>query len=120
LATWAPRSASNHRDGARGGLLVGLRRVEQVLVVKWKLALPLHPEFRTLPMLFYVSPLGPVLAKTGNGAYDNVASEARLGPLMSSLERSRIPLRYMASLVASFASTLPIALGRLVAIPIWA
>jgi nitrate reductase beta subunit len=68
-------------------------------VKKWGLALPLHPEFRTLPMLFYVPPLGPVLAKTGNGVYDNVAAEARLGPLMSSLERSRIPLRYMASLL---------------------
>jgi nitrate reductase beta subunit len=69
-------------------------------VKKWKLALPLHPEFRTLPMLFYVPPLGPVLAKTDNGVYDNVASDARLGPLMSSLERSRIPLRYMASLLS--------------------
>ena len=35
-----------------------------------------------------------------NGVYDNIASEARLGPLMSSLERSRIPLRYMASLLS--------------------
>src|SRR5512135_2336511 len=69
-------------------------------VKKWGLALPLHPEFRTLPMLFYVPPLGPVLAKTGNGVYDNVASDARLGPLMSSLESSRIPLRYMASLLS--------------------
>ncbi len=51
-------------------------------------------------MLFYVPPLGPVLAKTGDGVYDNVASEARLGPLMSSLERSRISLRYMASLLS--------------------
>jgi len=69
-------------------------------VKKWKLALPLHPEFRTLPMLFYVPPLGPVLAKTGNGVYDNVETDGRLGPLMSSLERSRIPLRYMASLLS--------------------
>src|SRR5262249_58346826 len=69
-------------------------------VKKWGLALPLHPEFRTLPMLFYVPPLGPVLAKTDNGVYDNVAAEGRLGPLMSSLERSRVPLRYMASLLA--------------------
>ena len=70
-------------------------------VKKWGLALPLHPEFRTLPMLFYVPPLGPVLAKVENGVYDNVATaEARLGPLMSSLERSRIPLRYMASLLS--------------------
>ena len=48
-----------------------------------------------------VPPLGPVLAKVENGVYDNVATaEARLGPLMSSLERSRIPLRYMASLLS--------------------
>ena len=69
-------------------------------VKKWGLALPLHPEFRTLPMLFYVPPLGPVLAKVENGVYDNIAAEARLGPLMSSLEKSRIPLRYMASLLS--------------------
>ena len=25
-------------------------------VKQWKIALPLHPEFRTLPMLFYVPP----------------------------------------------------------------
>jgi nitrate reductase beta subunit len=31
-------------------------------VKKWKLALPLHAEFRTLPMLFYVPPLLPVMA----------------------------------------------------------
>jgi nitrate reductase beta subunit len=69
-------------------------------VKKWGIALPLHPEFRTLPMLFYVPPLGPVLAKVENGVYNNIANEARLGPLMSSLERSRIPLRYMASLLS--------------------
>ena len=69
-------------------------------VKKWGIALPLHPEFRTLPMLFYVPPLGPVLAKVENGVYDNIASESRLGPLMSSLERSRVSLRYMASLLS--------------------
>jgi nitrate reductase beta subunit len=41
-----------------------------------------------------------VLAKTGNGVYDNVASDTRLGPLMSSLENSRVSLRYMASLLS--------------------
>jgi nitrate reductase beta subunit len=41
-----------------------------------------------------------VLAKVENGVYNNIASEARLGPLMSSLERSRISLRYMASLLS--------------------
>ena len=31
-------------------------------VKKWGMALPLHSEFRTLPMLFYVPPLLPVMA----------------------------------------------------------
>jgi nitrate reductase beta subunit len=28
-------------------------------VKEWKIALPLHPEFRTLPNLFYVPPMLP-------------------------------------------------------------
>jgi nitrate reductase beta subunit len=34
-------------------------------VRQWKLALPLHPEFRTLPMLFCVPPLSPSVAQNG-------------------------------------------------------
>ncbi|MBI3011431.1 MAG: nitrate reductase subunit beta [Candidatus Omnitrophica bacterium] len=68
-------------------------------VKKWKLALPLHPEFRTLPMLFYVPPMLPVLARVKDKLYE-VAGADRDGltSLLSSLEQARIPLRYMASL----------------------
>src|SRR4029078_5706762 len=27
---------------------------------RWRIALPLHPEYRTLPMVWYVPPLSPV------------------------------------------------------------
>ncbi|MDZ7379057.1 MAG: nitrate reductase subunit beta, partial [candidate division KSB1 bacterium] len=30
------------------------------LIKQWELALPLHPEFRTLPMLWYIPPLAPI------------------------------------------------------------
>jgi len=30
------------------------------LAMDWKLALPLHPEYRTLPMVWYVPPLSPI------------------------------------------------------------
>ncbi len=71
-------------------------------VKRWKLALPLHPEFRTLPMLFYVPPMLPVLAKVKDGHYDVAgAAERGLAPLLSSLERARAPLRYMANLFAA-------------------
>lgn len=71
-------------------------------VKQWKLALPLHPEFRTLPMLFYVPPMLPVLAKVKDGLYDNAdAASASLAPLLSSLERARMPIHYMARLFAA-------------------
>ncbi|MCK6579391.1 MAG: nitrate reductase subunit beta [Anaerolineae bacterium] len=68
-------------------------------VKKWKLALPLHPEFRTLPMLFYVPPMLPVLAKLREGHYEiSGVGDQGLAPMLSSLERARMPLRYMAHL----------------------
>ena len=62
-------------------------------VKEWGLALPLHAEHRTLPMLFYVPPLLPVLAKAGTGGYDTSMDD-----FLGSLERNRLPVQYMASL----------------------
>ncbi len=64
-------------------------------VKTYPLALPLHPEFRTLPMLFYVPPLLPVVGTSQNGAY-RVAAD-----FFSSLEGARVPVRYMAKLFAA-------------------
>ncbi|MGH9489956.1 MAG: nitrate reductase subunit beta [Terriglobales bacterium] len=59
----------------------------------WKLALPLHPEWRTLPMLFYVPPLLPVLATASeSGGYEMT------GDFFPGLESMRLPMRYLASL----------------------
>jgi nitrate reductase beta subunit len=49
-------------------------------VREWGLALPLHPEYRTLPMIFYVPPLLPV---------------------MKGSTRQRMPLSYLASLFSA-------------------
>ncbi|MFQ5875998.1 MAG: nitrate reductase subunit beta, partial [Dehalococcoidia bacterium] len=68
----------------------------------WNLALPIHPEFRTLPMLFYVPPMLPVLAALKNGKYEVTGADREgLTPLISSLERARVPIRYMASLFSA-------------------
>jgi nitrate reductase beta subunit len=61
----------------------------------WKLALPHHPEWRTLPMLFYVPPLLPVAATYHRDHYDSAAD------FFSSLESARLPLRYMALLFSA-------------------
>jgi nitrate reductase beta subunit len=63
---------------------------------EWKLALPLHPQFRTLPMLFYVPPLLPVVSSVQDGGAHRLA-----GDFFSSLESARLPIRYMAGLLAA-------------------
>ncbi len=58
----------------------------------WKIALPHHPEWRTLPMLFYVPPLLPVTATVTDGRCE-LAKD-----FFSSLDNARLPLRYLAHL----------------------
>ncbi|HEY9869184.1 MAG TPA: nitrate reductase subunit beta, partial [Candidatus Obscuribacterales bacterium] len=65
-------------------------------VMEWKLALPLHVEYRTMPMLFYVPPLLPVMGKSDNGMYENTGEH-----FFSSLEKARIPVKYMARLFSA-------------------
>ncbi len=71
-------------------------------VKTWGLALPLHSEFRTMPMLFYVPPMLPVLAGIKDGHYEiSGANTEGLVPLLSSLEEARVPIRFMASLFSA-------------------
>jgi nitrate reductase beta subunit len=62
-------------------------------VMEWGLALPLHAEHRTLPMLFYVPPLLPVMARNGDNGYDTTIDD-----FLGSVDRYRLPISYMASL----------------------
>lgn len=71
-------------------------------VKQWQIALPLHAEFRTVPMLFYVPPMLPVLAKTKDGNYEVDQSGADgLAPLLSALEKARVPIKFMARLFSA-------------------
>ncbi len=75
-------------------------------VIDWELALPLHPEFRTLPFLFYVPPLLPVMGRSSEGVYEHLTSGAEAGAadaasdLFAPVERARVPISYLASLFA--------------------
>jgi nitrate reductase beta subunit len=64
-------------------------------VKQYKLALPLHPEFRTLPNLFYVPPLLPGMGTTSNGVYQSSED------FFTSLENARVPINYLASLFSA-------------------
>ncbi|MCC6815709.1 MAG: nitrate reductase subunit beta [Saprospiraceae bacterium] len=85
-------------------------------VKEWKLALPLHAEFRTLPMLFYVPPLLPVMATVKQ--VDNSEGEKKMNPmakywddnwlydtstkeLWGTLDQVRFPLKYLANLLSA-------------------
>ncbi|MCZ2121460.1 MAG: nitrate reductase subunit beta [Anaerolineales bacterium] len=71
-------------------------------VKKWQIALPLHAEFRTLPMLYYVPPMLPILAKTKDGTYDiEGLNQEGLPAMLSSLDKARMPIKYMASLFSA-------------------
>jgi nitrate reductase beta subunit len=81
-------------------------------VKKWGLALPLHPEFRTLPNLFYVPPLLPTMAFVENGTYETT-SESFWG----AIEKSRLPMKYLANLFsAGNEKTIEIVLKKLMAV----
>lgn len=68
------------------------------MVKEWEIALPLHPEFRTLPSLFYIPPESPVANDDpGRDGYDMVSSEN----VLPNLEQFRIPIRYLSRLLAA-------------------
>ena len=63
-------------------------------VKEWKIALPLHPEFRTIPNLFYVPPMLPAMASVDNeGIYDSTTKS-----LWAGIDQYRLPMKYLASL----------------------
>jgi len=74
----------------------------------WELALPLHPEFRTFPMLFYIPPLSPLVTAAGKDSPSDtdifdMAKPEKGGflPDLDELDKFRIPLRYLANLLAA-------------------
>ncbi|QKZ16390.1 nitrate reductase subunit beta [Streptomyces chartreusis] len=64
------------------------------LVSRFKVALPLHPEYRTLPMVWYVPPLSPVLDAIDAAGGDQDDPDH----VFAAVTRLRIPLEYLAEL----------------------
>lgn len=65
-------------------------------VKEWGLALPLHPEFRTLPNLFYALPLLPAMASMENNIYNTTSNS-----LWNNVADSRLPMKYLANLFSA-------------------
>lgn len=64
------------------------------MALEWKVAFPLHPEYRTLPMVWYIPPLSPIQSAMENGLIGE-------GGIIPSVRDLRIPLRYLANLLTA-------------------
>jgi nitrate reductase beta subunit len=64
------------------------------LISRFEVALPLHPEYRTLPMVWYIPPLSPVVDVLRDTGHDAEAA----GNLFGAIDALRIPLSYLAEL----------------------
>jgi nitrate reductase beta subunit len=64
------------------------------MAMAWKVAFPLHPEYRTLPMVWYVPPLSPISAAAHSGAIG-------MNGVIPDVSQLRIPLRYLANLLTA-------------------
>jgi nitrate reductase beta subunit len=87
------------REAERSGIphdwvVAAQRSPIHALINTFKVALPLHPEYRTMPMVWYIPPLSPVVdavSQTGEDAEDK-------GNLFAAIDALRIPVEYLAEL----------------------
>jgi nitrate reductase beta subunit len=64
------------------------------MAMEWKVAFPLHPEYRTLPMVWYVPPLSPIQAAAEAGQMGSDGG-------MPDVRSLRIPLKYLANMLTA-------------------
>jgi nitrate reductase beta subunit len=64
------------------------------MAIEWKIAFPLHPEYRTLPMVWYVPPLSPIQAAADAG-------KIAMADQIADVRSLRIPVKYLANLLTA-------------------
>ncbi len=65
-------------------------------VKEWKMALPPHIEFRTMPMLFYVPPMLPVMS-----GFDGKTIKSMSEGLFPDFDKARAPIEFFGNLFAA-------------------
>jgi len=90
-----------------------IRSPVYALAVRHKVALPLHPEYRTLPMVWYIPPLSPVADVVHAAGYDDADPDR----VFATIDALRIPVEYLANLfTAGNADTVRKVLRKLAAV----
>jgi nitrate reductase beta subunit len=87
--------AQARKDGIADSVITAAQKSPVYkMAMDWKLALPLHPEYRTLPMVWYIPPLSPIQ----NAVEAGTLGKAGVIPDIRSL---RIPVKYLANLLTA-------------------
>lgn len=66
------------------------------MIIDWKIALPLHPEYRTMPMVWYIPPLSPIM-----NMFEGVGSHSSADDIFPAIDQMRIPIEYLANLLTA-------------------
>ena len=83
------------RDGVPDAWLVAARQSPVYkMAIDWKVAFPLHPEYRTLPMVWYVPPLSPIQSAAESG-------DMALSDGIPDVRSLRIPVRYLSNMLTA-------------------
>jgi nitrate reductase beta subunit len=83
------------------------------MAMDWKVAFPLHPEYRTLPMVWYIPPLSPIQSAADVG-------KVGLEGLIPDVDSLRIPVKYLANLLtAGDEAPVTLALKRMLAMRVY-
>jgi nitrate reductase / nitrite oxidoreductase, beta subunit len=90
----AVRRAAEQAGIPRDWVEAARRSPVWALINRFQVALPLHPEYRTLPMVWYIPPLSPVVDVLNEDGHD--AEDA--GNLFGAIDALRIPIGYLAEL----------------------
>ena len=99
------------RDGIPDAWIDAAQRSPVYRMIKeWKIAFPLHPEYRTLPMVWYIPPLSPIQEAASAGSLESLNGIPDINSL-------RIPVHYLANmLTAGDEAPVKAALNRLLAL----
>lgn len=98
--------AQARKDGIPDNWIEGAQKSPiYKMAIDWKVAFPLHPEYRTLPMVWYIPPLSPVQSAAAQGKIPT-----RADGIMPDLDDMRIPVKYLANLLTG-GKEAPIRLG---------
>ncbi len=109
-------AAAASANGIPDDVIDSARRSPVYQFVKvWGLALPPHVEYRTLPMLFYVPPMSPVMGQQANGVVEQEA-----GDFFHDIDSARVPVKFLANLFgAGYESQVRYALRKQKAVRWW-